>query len=335
MRFGLALPHYGFSLDGEPDASFAAVAGVARRVEALGFDSIWISDHFFLSLGRYGGDDRPPGSLEPLTTLAALAAVTERVRLGTLVLCAAFRHPAILAKTASTVDLASGGRLDLGIGSGWYEEEFRAFGYPFESTGPRFDQLEEQLRVLRALFDEGPADHEGERYRLRGAYNRPRPAQRPGPPIWLGSKGGTRSLRIAARLADGWNTVWRWAPEAYADRVAEAGRICEKGGRDPATLRRSVGLLSIVGEDHEDLRSRFERIRRWLPGALDGASVEAFGRETLSGTPEQVRERVAAFEELGVEEIVVSPASVPFAMPDPGMLDVLAEGVISAMRSAR
>jgi probable F420-dependent oxidoreductase len=335
MRFGLALPHYGFSLDGEPDASFAAVAGVARRAEALGFDSVWISDHFFLSLARYGGDARLHGSLEPLTTLAALAAVTERVRLGTLVLCAPFRHPAILAKTASTVDLASGGRLDLGIGSGWYEEEFRAFGYPFEPTGSRFDQLEEQLLVLRAMFDEGPADHEGTRYRLRGAYNRPRPVQGAGPPIWLGSKGGPRSLRMAARFADGWNTVWRWAPEAYAERAAEAGRICEAEGRDPATLRRSVGLLSIVGEDPEDLRSRFERIRQWLPGALDETSPEAFVGETLSGTPEGVRERVAVFEELGVEEIVVSPASVPFALPDPTMLDVLAEGVLSPLRSAR
>jgi probable F420-dependent oxidoreductase len=335
MRFGLALPHYGYSIDGEPDASFGAVAGVARRAESLGFDSVWISDHFFSSLGRYGADDRLYGSLEPLTTLAGLAAVTERVRLGTLVLCAPFRHPAILAKTASTVDLASGGRLDLGIGAGWYEEEFRAFGYPFEPTGARFEQLEEQLEVLRALFDEGPADHDGPRYRLRGAYNRPRPAQRPGPPIWLGSKGGPRSLRMAVQLADGWNTVWRWSPEAYAERVAEVGRICVDEGRDPATLRRSVGLLSIVGEDPADLRSRFERIRRWLPGALAGTSVEAFGRETLSGTPEQVRERVAAFEELGVEEIVVSPASVPFALPDPSALDVLAEGVLSPMRSAR
>src|SRR5436190_2220412 len=129
MRFGLALPHYDFSVPGGSPVSYEQVREHARSAERLGFHSVWISDHFFLSLARYGGGPELYGSLEPLTTLAALAAETERIRLGTLVLGAHFRPPAILAKMATAIDLVSRGRFDLGIGSGWYEEEYRAFGY--------------------------------------------------------------------------------------------------------------------------------------------------------------------------------------------------------------
>src|SRR5205807_3978790 len=129
------------------------------------------------------------------------------------------------------------------------------------STGERFAYLEETLEVLGLLFADGPADHDGPRFRLRGAYNHPRPAQRPRPPIWLGAKGGDRSLRIAARHADGWNTVWRWEPKAYRDRVEAARRICEEQGRDPATLRLSVGLSTLIGEDDRGVARRFDQVR--------------------------------------------------------------------------
>src|SRR5881296_2021674 len=131
MRLGLALPHYDFSLpDGQP-ISFARMAPVARTAERAGFDSVWVSDHFFLSLAKYSGSPGKRGSLEPLTTLVGLASATDRVRLGTLVLSAPFRHPAVLAKAVTSLDLLSGGRFELGIGAGWYEDEFRAFGYGF------------------------------------------------------------------------------------------------------------------------------------------------------------------------------------------------------------
>lgn len=329
MRFGLALPHYDFSFPDRRPASFRRAANMARFAEDLGFNSVWVSDHFFLSLGRYGGGPEPQGSLEPMTTLAGLAAVTERVRLGTLVLSAPFRHPAILAKMASAVDLASAGRLDLGVGAGWYEEEFEAFGYEFGDTGSRFTLLEETLEVLGLLLGEGPADHAGRRFRLRGAFNRPRPAQEPRPPIWLGSKGGPRALRIAARHADGWNTVWRWAPRAYGDRVREAHRICEDEGRDPTSLRLSLGLYTLMGEDDRDLASRYRALQGWAPGrALDGTSLGDYARDTLTGTPSRVRELIAQFEALGVEEIIVAPASIPFAVPDPGMLELFADAVM-------
>jgi F420-dependent oxidoreductase-like protein len=334
MRFGLALPHYDFSFPDHGRVTFERVAEVARLAERLGYDSVWVSDHFFLSLERYAGRAGLHGSLEPMTTLAGLARVTDRVRLGTLVACAPFRHPGILAKQATAVDLLSDGRLDLGVGAGWYEDEFAAFGYEFPETGTRFSMLEETLQVLDLLFSEGPSDFDGRHFRLRGAYNHPRPAQSPGPPVWLGAKGGDRSLRLAARHADGWNTVWRWTPGEYGERVEAARRACEEIGRDPDTLRLSVGLYTLVGEDDRDLDLRFRALERWAPGGALGTLAE-FGRDALVGTPERVRGLIGAFEELGVEEIVVTPASVPFAFFDRSMIELFAEIVGAPARSAR
>jgi probable F420-dependent oxidoreductase len=334
MRVGLALPHYDFSLPGGSPVSFEAVAEQAIRAERLGFDSVWMSDHFFASLERYGGDGTRYGSLEPLATLGALAAVTDRVRLGTLVLSAAFRHPAIVAKSAAAIDRVSGGRLDLGLGAGWYADEYDAFGYGFDSVGDRFAQLEETLGYLGALFGPEPASFEGERYVLREAYDRPRPLQEPRPPLLVGGKGGPRLLRIAARHADGWNTAWRWTPDAYADRARAARRACETAGRDPGTFRLSLGLFTLVGEDDADLARRRELMIERLPAGVGGAlGLETLRAECLAGTPEQVLERAAAFARLGVSELVVSPAPVWFAMPDPLMLDVLAEAVLPGLRA--
>jgi probable F420-dependent oxidoreductase len=335
VRVGLALPHYDFSLPGGGPVAFARVAEEARRAERLGFDSVWVSDHFFASLERYGGDGTRYGSLEPLTTLAALAPVTERVRLGTLVLNASFRHPAILAKSATTIDALSGGRLDVGLGAGWFEEEHAAFGYPFGSVGERFGVLEETLAYLGALFGEEPASFQGARFRLRGAYNHPHPIQRPRPPILVGGKGGPRLLRLAARLADGWNTVWRWTPNAYGERALAAHEACEAAGRDPSGFRLSLGLFTLVGEDEDDLARRHAVMVEELPRGVGGAiPLDALRAECLAGTPEQVVERARAFAALGVSELIVSPAPVWFAMPDPSMLDLLAEAVLPALREA-
>jgi probable F420-dependent oxidoreductase len=310
------------------------LAAAARRAEDLGFDSVWVSDHFFLSLARYGGADEPYGSAEPLAVLAGLAAATDRVRLGTLVLSAGFRHPALLAKASATIDLASGGRLDLGLGAGWYEDEYRAFGYDFGTIGDRFEILEETVEVLALLFGEKePVTWEGSRFRLDEAYCRPRPAQEPRPPLWVGGKGGPRLLRLAARRADGWNTVWAWTPEAYGERSGALDRMCEQEGRDPRSVRRSVGLYTVVGADDRDVRGRWEALRRWAPGgALDGVTPEEWGRDKLVGTPDRVLERLEAFAGHGVEEMIVSVGPLPFAIPDPEMLDVLAETVIPSAR---
>lgn len=332
MRFGLALPHYDFSLPERPRISTRAMAEWAVRAERLGFDSVWISDHFLLSLARYGGPDALQGSLEPMTSVAGLAAQTSRVRLGTLVLCAPFRHPSVLAKMASTIDLLSGGRLDLGIGAGWLEEEFERFGYGFGTVGERFGVLEEDIEALLGLFSEGPSSVRGSRLELRDVVMRPRAAQRPRPPIWLGSKGGPRSLAIAARLADGWNTAWRWDPRSYGQRVEAARAACERVERDPSSLRLSIGLYSAVGADEADLAARFDRLRAWMPG-LEDQTPESFAEATLCGTPDRALDRVAAFARLGVEEIIVTIGQIPFSIPDPEMVELIAERVVAPARS--
>ncbi|MEX0832438.1 MAG: LLM class flavin-dependent oxidoreductase [Actinomycetota bacterium] len=334
MKFGLALPHYDFSFPDYEPVTFERTVDVAVRAEQLGFDSVWISDHFFLSLARYGGGDTRHGSLEALTTLAGIAARTERIRVGTLVLAAPLRHAGLLAKSAATIDLLSNGRLDLGIGAAWYGEEFEAFGYDFETVSERFARLEESVEMLRLLFADSPASFDGRFYKLRDALNRPLPAQRPGPPIWIGAKGGPRALRLAARSADGWNTVWRWTPEAYADRSRAADKICEEEDRDPATLRRSLGLNCLVGEDQEELERRYESLQRWIPGgALDSVALGGYSRDTLSGTPASILERLALFSEIGVEEMIINPGPVPFSLFDASMLETFAKTVIPKGRA--
>jgi probable F420-dependent oxidoreductase len=332
MRFGLTLPHYGFSLP-SGETSFSAVAAWAKRAEDLGFDSVWVSDHFFYSFARYGADPAPIASLEPLTTLAGIAAVTRRVRLGTLVLCSAFRHPALLARVAASIDLLSDGRLDLGLGAGWMREEFDAFGYRFGTVGERFDALEESLDALRRLFGGDPVTYDGPTVTLREAVLAPAPER--GPTLWVGGKGGPRLLRLAARLADGWNMVWRVAPEAYVGKVSDVRAACDATGRDPATFGLSVGLYSLIGEDEASARAAFDRGRAAAPG--DAMAADDYGSwraDTLSGTPDQILERVAVFESLGVHELIVSPGVLPFAIHEPDQVELFAERVVAATRGA-
>jgi len=337
MRFGLSLPHYGFSLpDGAP-ASFEAMAAWARRAEDAGFDSVSVSDHFFYSFGRYGADPAPIDALEPMTALAGLAAVTDRVRLQTLVLCAPFRHPAMLAKMAATIDLLSNGRLDLGLGAGWLEDEFTAFGYEFGSVGERFAVLEETLEALDALFssDGDPVTFRGPTISFTDARLLPSPVQRP-VPLWVGGKGGPRLLRLAARHAAGWNMVWRIAPPWYGERIAAIEAACADAGRDPGTFRTTIGLYALIGEDEAAARAAFERGRAAMPGgAMDDETYESWCADTLSGTPEQARERIAAFEDLGVEEVVIAPWVLPFAVPEPERFDAFVEGVLQPLRAQR
>jgi probable F420-dependent oxidoreductase len=333
MRVGLSLPHYGFSLPGGEPITFAATAEWAKRAEELGFDSVWVSDHFFYSFARYGADPAPVASLEPLTTLAALASVTERVRMGVLVLGAPFRHPAIVARTAAAIDRLSGGRLELGIGAGWMQEEFDAFGYRFGDVGERFDALEDALVIMAGLFaGTGPVTHDGARHSAREARLLPAPVQRP-IPLWVGGKGGPRLLRLAARYAAGWNVVWRFSDAWYRDRLEEVAGVCEGVGRDPATFRRTVGLYSVLGDDEQAARVAFARGRAAMPGgALDDDTYERFRDETLSGTPQDAIARLQALEAMGVEEVVVSPWVLPFAVCEPAQIDLFASRILPAFR---
>jgi probable F420-dependent oxidoreductase len=328
MRIGLGLPHYDYPTADGP-LSWEGLLEATLRAEALGFDSAWISDHFFVDITRYGGPEGSVGTPEAFTAAAALAVRTSRIRLGTLVACAPFRHPGHVAKMATAIDLVSGGRFDLGLGAGWYEAEFDAFGYGFGSSGERFAVLEETVEAVAALLSGGPVTYEGRYVRLRDAFNHPLPATPGGPPLWVGGKGGDRLLRLAARSAAGWNTVWRWTIEDYGLRVERLREIAEREGRDPASVRLSIGLYALVGEDERELARRYASLQRWTPGgAIDGESLDEWSRPTLTGTVDRCAERLEEFAELGVEEMILSAGSLPFAVFDWSMVELIASELV-------
>jgi probable F420-dependent oxidoreductase len=329
MRKGLAVPQYGFSLP-SGSITFDDISRWARRAEDLGFDGVWLSDHLFYSFARYGAGGEPIAAMEPLTSMAGLAAVTERVRLGVLVLCAPFRHPALVAKAASTIDQISGGRVEIGLGAGWLEQEFDAFGYRFGSVGERFAALEDALTITSSLFARRePFSHDGAVWSLHDGRLTPPPVQAP-IPVWLGGKGGPRLLRLAATAAAGWNTVWRMSPTAYAAALDDVRRACARADRDPATFGLSLGLYGIVGRTEPEARATFERARAGFPGdAMRAETWETWRADTLSGSIEQVRERADAFAGLGVGDLIVSPWTLPFTVAEPEQVDLFAEALLS------
>jgi alkanesulfonate monooxygenase SsuD/methylene tetrahydromethanopterin reductase-like flavin-dependent oxidoreductase (luciferase family) len=334
VRIGLALPQYDFSVPGESPLRWETLRETARTAERLGFDSLWLSDHLFLDVGKYGGPADPAGAFEPIATLGALAAEVTRPRLGTLVLCEALRPATVLAKALATLDRITGGRLDVGVGAGWYEPEYTAIGMEMPSPGVRLDRLAETLAIVTAMLDPGggPVTFDGTYHRAAGARSLPAAVQHPRPPVFVGGK-GNRLLRLVAEQADGWNTCWVWTPEQYRERLRVLDAACERAGRDPATVWRSLGLYALCGEDEADLARRFERLRaNTPPGVLDGTALDDWRAGRLVGTVEQVREQVAGWEALGVETIILGVGAVPFHLGAADDVGLLAEalGVASA-----
>lgn len=243
MRFGLDVAQQRLDFDQVVDRVWFG--------EALGFEGVWGFDHF---VPMYG--EGPGNAFDGMTTLAALSGRTERVRLGLLVAGVTYRHPSIFANQAVTIDHASNGRLDIGIGAAWYEAEHRQLGIDFLSRAERFDLLEDQLEIMQRLFTGDVVAYDGKRVSLNGAQLRPQPVQRPRPPIWIGGSGPKRTLPLVAKYADVWHTNRFAQYEADSRRVDD---LAEEAGRDPSSICRAANL-SLSEPLDEVRRNLDERI---------------------------------------------------------------------------
>ena len=329
MKLGIALPHYDVSFPDQQPATFDRVARYAELAESAGFHQLWVSDHFWLDLERYGGPPGRQGTPECWTMLSALAVLTSRARLGSLVLATGFRPPTLLAKMAATLDQLASGRLDLGLGAGWNEAEFTENGLPFPRPTERLAMLEEALGVLRALLTDGaPASFSGRWYHADQAPVVPGPVQRPRPPLWVGGK-GDRLLGVVARAADGWNICWAVTYQDWQDRADALAAACRRAGRDPAEVRRSVGLNTLIGRDADDLVERWDRLVARTPsGILDGVDLRDWAASRLVGTPDEVVAQLRGWEDRGVEQVISSFGALPFSVFEDEQLELAAELVL-------
>ncbi len=285
-------------IEGQEDVTWEDWLALAAACEQHGVGTMFRSDHY-LSVD----DRRERGSLDAWGTITALGAVTQTLRLGTMVSPATFRHPAVLAKAAVTADHVSGGRVEVGIGAGWWEREHELYGFDLPPVGPRMEALEEQMQIVRGHWGEGPFSFDGERYSARRLDARPKPVQQPLPLI-LGAKGGPRSLRIGARWADEYNTVMSTAEE-IADLRRRLDDACEKEGRDPATLPLSMMTGWLVGSDRDELRERAARLARWKGQGEDGEALIAGLRgSTILGTAEEAIEQLRELKATGLTRIM-------------------------------
>jgi len=288
MRFGIHA--------GPQDCTLDDLRRLWRIADERGFHWCSVWDHLY-SVSDLA-DPRKP-AFEGVSIMTALAAATERVRVGCLVFCTGYRNPGVLAKAAVTIDHVSGGRCELGLGAGWNESEFRAFGMPFLPIKDRLDHLEETAIVLRRLFDGETVTLEGKQVTVRDAVCVPRPVQNR-LRLWIGGQGEKRMLRIVARHADGWNVPFM-APDVYAARARTLDDWCAKERRDPRVIVRTINLGLAIGADERRAREQEAKLQ-----SMFGALTEFVKPGHLVGTPAQVRERLGAYERAGAEWVILA-----------------------------
>lgn len=298
LRYGAFVPQ-GWKLEytgWEAGDAWARSVELAQLAERAGYDHLWVYDHVETVPRR-----EPTHCFEAFTMLAALSQRTERAELGQMVTCASYRNAGLLAKEAACVDVFSGGRLILGIGAGWYQREYQAYGYEYPADRTRLAVLEETVTVIPRLWTEQTVDFAGEHLRFDGAYCDPRPIRSPRPPIWIGGGGERVTLRIAAEHADATN--WQVGLDAFVRKSEILARHCERVGRDFDSIVRTHGPDCRLFDTEADLAA-------WLE-APEGGSLwgrgdpEEYVRDNLVGTAAQVTEKVQAFVDAGCSEFVL------------------------------
>jgi F420-dependent oxidoreductase-like protein len=290
---------------------WADVLEITRHAEATGWDGVYVMDHFMGNVGAPGAVETP--TLEGTAALAALAVATERLRLGTLVLGNTYRHPAVVANWAATVDQMSGGRVLLGVGAGWQENEHEQYGIPLPPPGELITRFEEACHVWNGLLREPVTTFVGEHYQLTDAICEPKPLQSP-LPLLIGGK-GDRMMGVVARHADEWN-MW-----GLADAIAERSRVidqrCEANGRDPAEIKRSAQALFLLTDD-----------RAKADAFVNGAA----GRPAVAGTTDDVAAAVSAWQDVGLDEVIVPDFTLGRGARKLERMDAIIEQVAPSFR---
>ncbi|GIW08204.1 MAG: LLM class F420-dependent oxidoreductase [Dehalococcoidia bacterium] len=304
-KIGVALP----SMVDDREATWDDIRTVAIAAERVGIDSVWYLDHFFLA--------RPGGRLgvrECWTVLAAIAGITERVRIGSLVLCQSFRHPALLAKAAATLQEVSGGRLVLGLGAGWFEAEYREYGFPFDRRVARFEEF---VTIVARLLAGETVSYSGRYFSLHEAHLSPPPAPTP---VWIASL-RPRMNALLGRLGDGWNGAWYGGNvEPFRIRLASLREEIARAGRDPASLEMSVGVLAVPIESSSDAPRAFDVVRRSAAQFASLSDNELRGRVFI-GRPEELAALAQAYGDAGADTVIVSLGATPFGVASSALVE--------------
>jgi F420-dependent oxidoreductase-like protein len=302
----------------DAEAQWAKCREVALLAEDLGFDSIWVYDHFH---------NIPEPSHEAVfecwTTMAALAEATSRIRLGQMVSCTSYRNPALTAKITSSIDVISGGRLDWGVGAGWYWHEYEAYGWPFEENKVRIGKLQDAVEVVKAMWTQPDAEFEGKYFSVKGAQCDPKPVQRPHPPVWIGGGGEQLTLRVVARHADCANFGGK--PDEWAHKREVLQRHCKDVDRDEDEIRKTISGEVLLREKEDDIRALVDAGEA---GSLWNEPYDSWVAGNLVGTPEQVCEKIRAYVDLGCTYFVPWCSDYP----DDTTLRLLAEQVMPEFR---
>lgn len=340
MRFGIFVPQ-GWRMDLvgiAPEQQWGVMLDLAQRADAEeGWESLWVYDHVHTV-----PEPSEEACHEAWTLMAALAATTGRIRLGQMCTCMSYRNPAYLAKVAATVDVISGGRVEMGIGAGWYEHEWRAYGYGFPSAGERLARLREGVEIFRQMWTTGSATLDGEHYQVDGALCFPRPLQgsaegfggsgRNGIPMWVAGGGEHKTLRIAAEYADATN--FDGSPEGFERKSEILREHCEQVGTDFDAIVRSANYNVVIGRDEAEVEERLDGIRaRFEQAGLTPAKaqeqVDGLRTQPAVGTAEQITEVLAGMQERGMTYAITYFAEAAY---DTSGIELFEDEVIPALR---
>ena len=327
MRFGMFVPQ-GWRLDLAgipPSEQWATMRDLAQAADAGPFESIWVYDHFHTV-----PVPTEEATHEAWSLMSAFAASTTRVRLGQMCTCVGYRNPAYLAKVAATIDVISGGRVEMGIGGGWYEHEWRAYGYGFPSAGDRLGMLDEGVQIMRQLWTTGTATLSGKHYRVDGAIGRPLPIQGGGIPLWIAGGGERKTLRIAAKYAR--YTNFDATPDVFRRKSEILAQHCKDVGTDFGAIVRSSNFNVIIGESNTDVADKLNWVRAHYQPLIPAESVERnvamLSSGPLVGTPEQIAEELSQLRDIGLDYMIGYFVDAAY---DPSSIDLFASKVIPAL----